>query len=118
MPLDRAHTINAACCDLVLRRIIGEPLPGETEPNIAKYTLAELLEAKRVIKAEEDRKAELRQPGEGYTLHTTCDDRLLSALYACQHYEGQDQEEGIEPIAVIGRKAIVVVNLPERRDEE
>jgi hypothetical protein len=118
MPLDRANEINAACCSLALSQLGILPDPDRPAHSIADYTLAELLEASRAIQAAEEEAKKTRQPGEGYTLHTTCDDRLLAALYACQHYEGQDQEEGIEPIAVIGRKALCVVNLPERRDEE
>lgn len=74
-----------------------------------EYTLRELIDARDAVQRSNG------TPGpNGTTVHAmVCDDRLLAALYVAHHYDAVDPGRDIEPIAVAGDRAVVVLRMQE-----
>lgn len=88
-----ASTIVGELLHFASANLFGEPA---TEiPACAKLTLAELVEANRVVR-------EHREDGK---IHMHCDDRIVAAMYAAWHYEPDEHR----PIVVGAGRALFCV---------
>lgn len=86
MDYERAVEIVGACVQNGVYHMLGDN--GRPVPSIASYSLAEMVEANRIV-----REVDLatQEPGSGpRTIHMTCDDRLTAALYVAAHFPGSD----------------------------
>lgn len=106
MTREEAETINGLCVAHGLYRLgVVEDRPA----TLAPYSLAQLIEARDIVRAENG----VVKPGGGRSFHTVCDDRLLAALYVAHHYDPVDPGRDIEPVAIVGDRAVVVLRMKE-----
>lgn len=122
MPLDRAKQIGA---DLVRVFMESMGVPGHpvNVPRLRSYTLAEMLEAMRVLAETEKReeaeaKAKAAAQGGRYshTIYQKVADRGIAAIYALLHHEA-DHPQQVEPIISLGSAALLAVLMPPQKDD-
>lgn len=108
MDQERAEQIVADCIrfEMFAMGIGGE---GAKPPDL-DYSLAELLEANHCLKKS------IKNPNGTTTIHMTCDDRLIAALYVLKHYEAS-APDSVEPIVHDGEKAVAVISIRSFGDE-
>jgi hypothetical protein len=103
MDRERAYEVNAA---MVRVQMFSMGLE-EICPDVSVYSLAEMVQAARVIKAIEDAET---SPDGSQTITVTCDDRLVAAIYAMTHHDGEPNGNP-KPILVAHGKALVCVDV-------
>ncbi len=86
MDLVRAKQINEACFQHVMW---GMGLTDKEPPSLEAYSLQEMLDASRLVKADNVGRQEVT---------VVCDERLIAALYVLYHYPASSIES-VEPIA-------------------
>ncbi len=98
MTLERAHEIKGALVGISMVSMGLE----EKCPDLSGYTLAEMVEAGKVIESAEK---------DGTPITVICDDRQVAAIYALVHH---DAEPRIAPKAILvaDGKALVCVEVP------
>jgi len=96
MDLDHARAIVNACARHVLWR---QGLQPDPPPSLGDYSLAELVEANHLMRANGS---------------ANCDDRLVAALYVAYHWHAHEPDDDqIDPVAVSCHGAgVVVVRVP------
>lgn len=104
MDLARAREITDACAAHFFQQIGFEQ---KHPPSLAEYSLQEMLDAHRLVRAAND---DADATDGTRTIHATCDDRYLAALYVAYHYEGSHPAD-CEAIATAQGRAVVLINL-------
>lgn len=99
MTLTRAYQI-VHDCNAVYMATMG--LLNFPPPSLKGYSLAEMIEAKGLVRAHEE-----NQPAPK-TITCTCDDRLIAALYVACHWEGGDPKD-CEAVVVCDGNAVIVL---------
>lgn len=109
MSYERACEIVEACTALGVYHILGDR--GRELRSLKDFSLAEMVEAQRVVKETEDART---KPGAGpQTYHTVCADRLVAALYVATHFPGDDPSN-VNPICLLpDGRAVVVIQMSE-----
>lgn len=109
MAYERAVEIVEACTANGVYHMLGDC--GKDVPSLADYSLAEMVEAQRVVQETEvDRQ---KPDGKTRSFHTVCADRLVAALYVASHYPGQDGRD-VDPICLLpDGRAVVVLDMRE-----
>lgn len=108
MTIERAKEINSACCDYAVGWLMSRP--GQTPPD---YTLREMLAARDIM-------MNYSEPAEGggKMLYTTCDDRLIAALYVAANYPPESNDATAAPILVGQDRALFLVRVTKADIEE
>jgi hypothetical protein len=105
MTVARAREINDALFAVFM---VSEGLRDGGAPSLQGFTLEELLEATRIVEAE-NRAAE--KAGGSYTVYCVCDPRLIAAMYACTHYPADSDPENVTTLVQIGHKGLVCLDM-------
>lgn len=108
MTLERAFTIHNACSAAYFR-YLGFASEGG---DISGLSLAEMVEAAAITR----KHGTIAHPDGTQTVTAICDDRLLAALYVTENYPASEPDSA-EPIITLGHKAVVVVHLPEEKND-
>jgi hypothetical protein len=108
MTAERADEINAA---MVAHTMFEMGLRPDPPPSLAGYTLQEMLEAGKIVAAEDDAKPCPK------AVRTVCAERMVAALYTMTHYDPSDLEH-INLLHHNGKVGIAVVRLPEGFGED
>lgn len=108
MTTEEAHKLNA----LIVRHFLWEQAIYSKPSDISGLSLADLLEATRIVTSEEPRNAD--DQGVRH-LGTQCDPRYIAALYALTLYDPVDltrTESGfdLETVALLPAKGLVVLD--------
>jgi hypothetical protein len=112
MTLEEATEINSVC---FYNSMIRFGLDEGKAKSLKPYTLGQLIEARDIINLE-NLKAQANPSPRTVTI--VCDDRLLAALYAAEHYDPEPMANA-KPIVVIANRALLCVDITElRRDAE
>lgn len=87
-------------------------------PPLDGYSLWEMLQANAVIRAKNERAAEAYELGGrkgSHSVSTTCDDRMVAALYALTHYDPEDPQD-CKPLHRSATRGVFVLRLPHPAD--
>lgn len=108
MDLDRAKRITGWC---IANKMVTMGVGDDSVPDLDGISLAELLEANHMVKADNGEKNE-----DGTTsMQMFCDDRLVAALYTFYNYDAESGDD-IEPLVRLGDKALICIRVPEDQD--
>jgi hypothetical protein len=122
MGLERAREIAGAMHGFFMRSMgIGEG----PAPDLAGYSLREMVEAQEVVerenaRGEEEGKRRLAAGEKSVTrtVQCVCDPRLTAAMYVFHHFETEKDAAKCEPILALGGKALVLVEVGSEETEE
>jgi hypothetical protein len=96
----RSLEIVHACTET---QLFAMGISKEPPPSLDEYTLEDLIDAQRAIREENARRTD-----GGVTV--VSDDRGIAALYVATHFDAEPAD-ACEPIAVVGNRAVVVVDV-------
>lgn len=106
MDIKKAIEINDQLAGFYFHHCMGFPVENGGCAELPDVTLKEALEATEMVKAEN--KKEVKGV---HTMRTTCDDRLIAALFTFRDYETQENDDGLKPILAVGKVALIKVAL-------
>lgn len=108
MTYERACEIVEACTANGVYQMLGAT-NGEPVPSLAEFTLAEMVEAQRVVRQTEND----RQKADGLprSFHVVCDDRLVAALYVAQNYPACSPDAAESVCLLPDGRAVFILDL-------
>lgn len=109
MTLEEALKINGETVSFCCARLMDKTPP----PLSRDYSLRELIDARDMV-AQHDK--ESASPNGTITMHWSCDDRMIAAMYAMQNYPAELPGRPT-PILVGADRAIFCVQVQEASDE-
>lgn len=109
MTYERAVEIVEACTANGVYHMLGSR--GREVPSIEDFSLAEMVEAQRVVRETEG--ARMKPVAGPQTFHVVCDARLVAALYVAQHFPGDDPDDANPVCLLPDGRAVFVLRLPE-----
>lgn len=98
----RALEVTAAC---VAHNLAREGLRDGELPDLSGVSLADLIEANRIVRELPGVKGENGMVSKPFN----CDDRFVAALYVALHYDGDDDAQAVTPVAAAGGKLVIVL---------
>lgn len=102
LSVDRAEAVNATCVGAAMDDM-GLESSKEPPLRLKDLSLAEMVDAVRVVREHEQRK--LCDADGRRSMSVVCDDRLLAALYVATHYEPSK----FTPVVRVDGRAVAVV---------
>lgn len=107
MAYERAVEIVEACTANGVYHMLGDR--GREVPSLKDYSLADMVEAQRVVRETED--AARKPDGVSRSFHMVCADRLVAALYVAHHFPGEDAENPEAVCLLPDGRAVFVLDL-------
>lgn len=115
--IETSRRIVGAIVLLNLHYEMGTPLKdfesaAEAEVYLRQYTLADLLDANHIASLN------AREPNTsgGQTLHVTCADKIIAAVFTALHHDPQPNNGPVVPIFELHDRALALVEM--KRGEE
>lgn len=102
LDVERGVHLNARMFQHGMYRLEVAEDPGD---SLEDDDLLDMVLAARMVRATED--ATPIVPGQGRTISTVCDDRMVAALYTLYHYDAVPSIHDAEPIASLPRRVLV-----------